>query len=264
MKKKLEKLIKLCVFLLTLFLFSSANNLSNPLVLMPQARIAVGASYMLGGYSLTNREVPSIFNRFYGSVSYAPVSFCNFGIDAGATQLEVAGDTTSVDTFGIFHGEYGFSGGGHIKLGTPFLFNNLLAIIAIFHGTTFSSKNNNGTIYSGLDACGGIGVQFHISSFGYITAGSQIYLITGKNKNYLGQKGYYSNVNNMRVWIGFDYFPKANIETKNLLYVSFETAISPKVKFNARAPVEEISFSVSVGSVTPQLYGKKTEIDWNP
>jgi hypothetical protein len=241
-----------------------AANLANPAVLIPAARVALGASYDINGVTITNNKVPCIFNRFSGRVSYAPFSLLNFGLDAGATQIDVAGDTTGKDTIGLFHGGYGFSGGGHIKFGTPFFFNDLVRGIAIFQGTIFSSENDAGATYGGQDAAGGLGVQFHIPSFGYVTAGSTVYLINGKNKGYAGGEGKYSNVNNVRGWLALDYFPPEKIRSKNMLYVSLELSVSPKVKFNGRAPVQEIGFSFSIGSITPRLYGQVSEVEWKP
>jgi hypothetical protein len=241
-----------------------ASNLADPTVLVQAARLSAGASYDLGGFSLTNDSVPCILNRFEARMSYAPFSFVNFGIDAGATQMEVAGDTTATDTIGIFHGKYAFSGGGHLKLGTPFFFNDLLSAVGILHGTYFSSKNNAGTVYSGIDANGGVGLQFHIRDFGYVTAGSSVYLIFGKNKSYDGQAGKYSNINNVRGWLAIDYFPTIAAGSKNLLYISLELTASPKATFNGRAPVQEMSVSVSIGSITRKLYGQESEVEWKP
>jgi hypothetical protein len=249
---------------LTACIGTYAANLSNPSVLMPPARLSVGASYDLGGYTITNRAVPGMMNRFQARLSYSPFSFVNFGIDGGASQMEVVGDTTAADTFGIFHGGYGFSGGGHLKLGTPFFFNNVMCGIGILQGGIFSSKNSAGTIYRGTDACGGLGLQFHVPSFGYITIGSQAYLILGKTTDFSGKQGYYSNVNNVRGWLAIDYFPPELPSSKNLFYLSFEMSVSPKARFNARAPVQEIGFSVSIGSITPRLYGQETSEEWKP
>ena len=242
----------------------SASNLADPAVLIPPARFSVGASYDLGGFTITNDSVPCLLNRFEARVSYSPFSFVNFGIDGGATQMEVAGDTTGTDTVGIFHGKYAFSGGGHLKLGTPFYFNDLVAAVGILHGTYFSSKNDAGAVYSGIDADGGGGLQFHIHDFGYVTAGSSVYMIFGKNKSFSGQEGRYSNINNVRGWLAIDYFPTIAASSRNLMYISLELTVSPKVTFDGRAPVQEMSASVSIGSITRKLYGKESEIEWKP
>jgi hypothetical protein len=261
---RLRKTIVISAVITFLYANLFASNLVNPAVLIPPARLSVGASYDLGGYTIANRAVPALMNRIQGRLSYSPFSFLNFGIDAGASQMEVAGDTTPTDTFGIFHGGYGFSGGGHIKLGTPFFFNNIVCGIGIFQGSIFSSQNNSGTTYGGTDACGGLGLQFHVPSFGYVTVGSQVYLIMGKTTDFSGKQGSYSNVNNVRGWLAIDYFPPALPSSKNLFYVSFEMSVSPKARFNARAPVQEINFSVSIGSITPRLYGQDMTEEWQP
>jgi hypothetical protein len=241
-----------------------AATLADPAVIFPPARVSIGASYDLGGYSITNNAVPGMQNRFQARLSYSPFSFVNFGVDAGATQMEVASDTTPKDTFGVFHGAYGFSGGGHLKLGTPFFFNNTMALVGIFQGTIFSSKNPTGTTYGGTDAAGIVGVQFHVPSFGYISLGPQVDFILGKTTDYKGNRGHYSNVNNVRGWLAVDFFPPPAMNSKNLLYVSVELSASPKVKFNARAPVQEAGFSVSVGVITPRLYGQESDVEWEP
>jgi hypothetical protein len=240
------------------------SNLADPAVLIPPARIAVGASYDLGGFSITNDTVPIVMNRFQARMSFSPFSFVNFGIDAGAMQMEVASDTTATDTFSVFHGKYGFCGGGHLKLGTPFFYNGLVSAIGIFHGTYFSSRNDAGAVYGGMDANGGVGLQFHVHDFGYITAGSSVYLIHGKNKSHAGQEGKYSNVNNVRGWLALDYFPTAAIGSKNSMYISLEVSVSPKLRFSNRAPVQEMSVSVSIGSISRRLYGQTSDVEWKP
>lgn len=241
-----------------------ASNLADPAVVVPAARLAVGASYDLGGFTITNDSVPCILNRIMARISFAPFSFVNFGVDGGATQMEIAADTTPPDTIGVFHGKYGFSGGGHLKLSTPFFFNDLVGAVGILHGTYFSSKNNAGTVYSGMDANGGVGLQFHIGDFGYVTAGSSVYLIFGKNKSYAGQQGKYSNINNVRGWLAIDYFPAAAVGSNNLLYISLEVSVSPKVAFNDRVPIQEMSVSLCIGSISRKLYGKAPDADWRP
>jgi hypothetical protein len=241
-----------------------AANLADPAVLIPPARLSIGASYDLGGNSITNGAVPSIMNRVQARLSYSPFPFLNFGIDGGTTQMDVASDTTATDTFGVFHGGYGLSGGGHLKLGTPFFFNNVMSLIGIVQGNVFSSKNGSGTTYGGTDAAGALGFQFHVPGFGYVTAGSEAYLIEGKTTDYTGKQGAYSNVNNVRGWLAVDYFPPENLGTKNLLYVSLELTVGPKVQFNARAPVQEFGFSVSIGTITPRLYGQESDMEWKP
>jgi hypothetical protein len=241
-----------------------AVTLADPAAPIPAARLAFGVSYDLGAYSLTNREVPSILNRYQAQISYAPFSFINFGVDGGVGQMDVAGDTTAADTFSVFHGGYGFSGGVHLKLSTPYFYNNLLCAIGIVHGGIFSSKSSASVLYGGTDAAGALGLQFHVQNFGFVTIGSEIYLIEGKNTDYAGSKGSYSNVNNVRGWLAVDYFPSDKLNNKNTFYVSAELTVSPKVSFNGKAPVEEMSFSVSIGAITPRLYGEQSEVEWKP
>jgi hypothetical protein len=242
----------------------SASNLADPAVLVPAARLSVGASYDLDGFSITNDTVHCITNRFQARLSYSPFPFVNFGIDAGLMQMEVASDTTPTDTFSVFHGKYGICGGAHLKLGTPFFYNDLVGAVGIFEGTYFSSKNDAGAMYGGLDANGGVGIQFHVPNFGYITAGPSIYLIYGRNRSYTGLEGRYSNVNNIRGWLAIDYFPTMAVESKNLLYISLEVTVEPKATFNERAPIQEMSVSVSIGSITKRLYGQPSEVEWKP
>jgi hypothetical protein len=261
----MTKTIKITIACLMASISSlSASTLANPAVLIPPARIAFGVSYNLEGISLTNREVPSMFNRVQGRISFSPFSYLNIGLDAGASQIEIASDTTTTDTISVFHGKYGFSGGGHIKLGTPFFFDNLVSIIGIANGSYFASKNEEGTLYSGFDGNGGIGLQFHVPTIGYFTAGTSVYLIEGKNKSYNGVEGVYSNVNNVRGWLALDYFPPEKMGSKNTFYLSLEVFASPKVAFNERVPVQEFGFSISVGSISQRLFGQETALEWKP
>ncbi|MBD3422104.1 MAG: hypothetical protein GF398_18480 [Chitinivibrionales bacterium] len=259
----------LSVALLSMSVVVYGANLANPAIPVPNARMAIGASYHLGGYTITNNEVPCILNRLHARASYAPFSLINFGVDAGASQVHVAGDTTATDTFATFAGKYAFSFGGHVKLATPFFFNDLLSFMLMGQGTSFSSKNDLGAAYEGLDINGAFGIQFHIKGFGYITAGPQLYLIDGEGKHGDGTSRSggaiaFKNVNNLRGWLAIDFFPKMKTFSENKTYVSFEVTLSPDVAFFDRAPVQEIAFSLGFGTVTKRLYGEANDVEWEP
>jgi len=240
-------------------------NLADPTVLFPVGRFAVAGSYDLGGYTITNDSVPCIMNRLHASLTYSPFSFLNIGFDLGATQMDVAADTTPQDTIGIFHGDYGFSGGLHVKIGSDFFYDGLFRFIGICQATYFSTSSANGTLYSGKDAAGVVGLQFHVPQFGYVSAGPQLYLIEGENKSYNSSiKNPYSNVNNLRGWLAIDYFPQDKLMTGNKLFFSIEISVSPTVAFDKRAPLQEASISISLGSITKRLFGEESEIDWTP
>jgi hypothetical protein len=247
------------------FSLSTGANLADPAVILPVARVALGASYDLGGHTITNDSVPALMNRFHGSLSWSPFTFLNIGIDAGVTQMDVAGDTTTRDSIGLFHGDYGFSGGLHLKLGTHFFHDDLVRIIGIGQVAYFSSKNKEGALYSGKDGAGVVGLQFHIPHFGYVTAGPQLYLIMGENKSYNSTaKHKYSNINNLRGWLAIDYFPQEKSLSSNKLFVSIEMSVAPKITFDKRAPLQECGFSISFGSITKRLYGEESDVEWAP
>ncbi len=253
----------LCLTIITGAAYGS--NLVNPLTPIPEARIAVAASYHLGGYTITNRNIPAMLNRFHARLSYAPLSLLNIGFDAGASQAEVAGDTTRGDTLGIFHGAFAFSYGTHLKLATPLYFNDLIGLIAIAQATHFTSENEQGAVYRGYDGCGAAGVIVHIAGFGYAAAGAKAYLIQGENRGY-NQNSYkeYSNSNNVRGWLAVDYFPRMQEVMTNKPFISFEVSLSPEAMLGGRAPVQELAFSIGIGSITPRLYGERSEIEWEP
>ena len=243
---------------------SSGLDGGNPATLIPTARLALGASYDVGGYPISNDSVPCIMNRFQGHITFAPCSFLNVGIIGGAVRMDVAGDTTAQDTTGIFNGNYGYSGGAHLIVGSDFFYNDLFRVIGIANATYFTSSNTAGATYSGIDGEGIIGLQFRIPHVGFISAGPELYLIDGKNKSYTKKYGNYSNISNLRGWLAIDYFPKEKIASDNKLCFSLEIALSPKARFNDRAPLQEIRFSVGLGSITKRLYGEVSEIDWTP
>jgi hypothetical protein len=261
MKKK--NFIFLC-FVIIAGVPVSASNLACPATLIPQARLALGCTYDVGGYTITNDSIPSIMNRFQGRCTFAPFSFMNIGINAGATRMDVAGDTTDKDTFGIFQGNYKFSAGASIVIGSRFFYNDLFRIIGIGQATFFSSTNANAAQYSGTDGAGVIGAQFHVKNFGYVTLGPEVYLISGKNKDYLGNQHRYSNLNNVRGWLSIDYFPHEKFISNNKFFISLEMALSPEADFNKRAPLQEIRFSIGLGSITKRLYGEESDVEWAP
>jgi len=257
------KLLNKCITIGFLSLgISNAANLANPGITFPEARIAIGASYDLGGYTLTNQELPSLFNRIHARVTYSPLKYVSIGIDGGTIRIDV--ERTS-DSAATFHGKFGYSGGGHLKLATPSFIKDKLTVVALAQGTIFKSENKFSAEYAGKDATGAVGIQVHIPGFGYITAGPWVYLIQGENRSYDGTTSFYSNINNIRGWLAVDYFPKMKELTNNSKpYISFEFSISPKANYSERIPIQEFSFSISIGSITNRLYGTQSEVDWSP
>ena len=238
-----------------------SSSLANPATALPDARIAIGTSYHLGGYSLTNSEIPSLFNRIHGRIEYAPFKYVALGLDAGVTNIEV--DRYN-DSIGIFHGKFGFSGGGHLKLSTPAFFNNTVGLIAIVQATYFTSKNDRNAAYSGEDGTGTVGLQFRIPGFGFISVGPWVYIIQGNNRGYDGETGFYSNTDNIRGWVAIDYFPKLGEVTSNKPYISLEFSISPKATYSEKVAAQGFSVSISIGAITKRLYGVESDVEWNP
>jgi hypothetical protein len=254
-----------CIVCIVMCFFDAgALNLANPATLIPVARMAVGASYDVGGYTISNDSVPCVMNRFQGRLTFAPLSFLNIGVDAGASRMFVAGDTTSADTIGVFKGNFGFSGGIHIIMGTRFFYNDLFRIVGIGQASFFSSSDNTKITYGGNEGTGAVGLQFHIPRFGYITVGPEIYLISGKNKGFDGIQHRYSNINNVRGWMAIDYFPKDKVMSNNKYYISLEISLSPMADFNKEAALQEIRFSIGLGSITKRLYGEESDVEWSP
>ncbi|MFP4163620.1 MAG: hypothetical protein ACLFVE_06555 [Chitinispirillaceae bacterium] len=237
-----------------------ASNLANPATAIPEARISMGASYHLGGYTISNREIPMIMNRIHGRISYSPIKHVNFGVDLGAAQVNVDRYSVGRDTVPVFEGGYGFSGGAHLKLTSPSIMNRF-CFIALAQGGMFFSENEPGALYGGKDGAAVLGVQVRIPKFGYVSFGPHLYIINGENRSYEGNESFYSNISNVRGWIAFDYFPKTEHLTKNKPYISVEFTASPKISSTSRVPVQEFSLSISFGAVTPRLYGMEKEAD---
>jgi hypothetical protein len=256
-----EKVKHLSVMVVLFVGYAGAANLANPAITLPEARVAVGGSYHLGGYALTNSNIPALFNRIHGRLEYAPLNHLTLGLDAGAAQIDVDRYDDSVP---IFHGKFGFSGGAHLKVSSPPVIRQMVSVIAIVQATLFESQNKYTASYGGKDGTGIIGIQVRIPGFGYISAGPWVYLIEGENKSFDGTTQFYSNTDNVRGWMAVDYFPKIKEESSNKPYLSFEFSISPKATSTKRIPVQAFSFSVSIGSISKRLYGAESEVEWNP
>jgi len=255
---------KILLIVLSIAALSMASNMANPAAAIPEARVAVGASYHLGGYTLTNEEIPAIFNRLHARVHYAPSSLLGFGIDLGTAQIDVDKSGSGSESIPLFHGKFGFSGGAHLRVSSPFFLKEHISLMGIGQATYFSSENKHGASYSGFDGSGAVGVQFHIPGFGYISAGPLVYIIQGSNKHYTGGTDFFSNANNLRGWISIDFFPKMKDLFSNKAYVSLEFSASPLINASSRIPVQEFSISLSIGSVTGRLYGTQSDMDWEP
>lgn len=259
--------MKKIVFMITCFFLSDlvlASNLANPAVNIPEARIAIGASYHLGGYTLSNKAIASLWNRVHSRLEYAPLKYLSLGVELGATQIDVDQFINGSDTVPVFQGKFGFSGGALLKLSTPAFLHDYLKITGITKASFFSSKNRHNALYKGIDGVGIVGIQFHIPRFGYITTGPLIHVIDGTNRSYTGEENYYSNLNNIRGWIAIDIFPRLKEITSNKPFVSIEFSMSPEIDCSRRIPIQEFSVSISVGSVTRRIYGIDNDIEWEP
>lgn len=256
--------IRMIVAALSTVSVSLASNLANPAAALPAARLAVGASYHLDGITITADSVPALMNRIELRACYSPTRLFNLGVDVGAVKMDVDSCTTARDTFGVFSGNFGFAGGGHIKLATPRFFKDRLGFVALGKAMYFNSENEEDAAYGGIDLAGAGGLQFHIKGLGFLTAGARVYLIRGTNRDYAGTEGEYANSNNVRGWVALDIFPRLETAGENRPYLSVEVSVSPDVEINERVPIRELGFSVCIGSVTGRLYGEAAGIEWEP
>ncbi|HEX2956368.1 MAG TPA: hypothetical protein VHO70_06045 [Chitinispirillaceae bacterium] len=255
---------KLPLLLLITVSIVYGSNLANPAVSVPVSRITIGASYLASGYTITNLEIPSLFNRIHARVEYSLLSNVSIGVDIGVTQIDVDKYAIGEDSFPVFHGKFGFSGGAHLKVSTPFILKNTLALTCIGNATTYSSKNTDGAMYGGFDGAGAIGLQLHIKRFGYISAGPMMYLIKGNNESYDGIKGKYSNINNLRGWLAIDFFPDLKEMSSNKPFITLEITASPEADYSKRIPLQEFSVSLCIGSVSKRLRGIENGVEWKP
>jgi len=253
-----------CLAVLCVPLASLAANIANPAGLQPGGRLYVGASYHVGGYSVTDLELGAIMNRFHARIGYCPLQYLNFGIDLGVTQMDVdsvtivtAGDTAHLSTF---QGNYGFSGAVHIKAGTPRLFNDMVGLFTTVQASMFTSDNDDGAYYSGIEGSGVLGLQVRVPKFGFLSVGAKVYYIEGTSKSYNSdtEKGYH-NTDNVQGWLALDFIPPFRADMRGKPYFSAEMTLVPGVSMGGSVPLEGISFSLAIGWISPRLYGEDLE-----
>jgi hypothetical protein len=247
-----------CLLLFGIMTCSFAANVANPGSLQSGANISAGASYHLGGYTLTNKKIPALFNRFHGRFDYTPWQFLSLGIDLGTIQLDVERYTSGTQSIGLFHGKYGFSGGAHLRLATPYIIKQSTSVFMFGQATMFKSKNEYEESYEGIDGTGVIAIQLKLGKIGAVSIGPLVYLIEGENKSRSGIINTYSNINNVRGWIAFDYLivNKDNPDSKT--YITLEFSASPKANYSKRIPIQEFSVSLAAGFISGKL-GKVKE-----
>jgi len=247
--------------LLCLTASSFGANLANPAAQVGDARMSFGASYFIGGADVTNLEIPLMMNRVGARVSYSPIRYVNFGVDFGIAQISVEKySADGRDTIPVFDGGIGWSAGGHIKLSSPYILD-YVSVLVLGNANAFRSTNKLDAYYGGADIAAAVGVQIRFPGVGCLSLGPQIYMIMGENKSFNGVEGTYSNVNNMRAWAAFDYFPEMALTGNQKPYMSIEFTASPKINGSKRAPVREFSLSLSVGIITQRLYGEATDFE---
>jgi len=251
-----KSMITVCFVILCLTAASFGANLANPAAQTGEARLAFGATYFVNGSTISNEKIPLMMNRAGARASFSPVKYVSIGLDLSAVQISVDQFEGPYDIVPIFEGNYGLSYGGALKLTSPFLFNNSVAFIAIANGNFFRSENKLGAYYGGKDGSAVLGVQVRVPNFGFISAGPHFYYIEGENRSYHRIKGTYSNINNLRGWIAFDYLPQV-IALNEMVqpYLSLEFSMSPKINSSSRIRVQEFSVAISMGTISQRLYG---------
>lgn len=252
------------IALLATILFSSvfAVNLTSPATPVPDARISLGLTYNLEGFELYQSDVEaySLTNRLNISVTFAPISNINIGVDFGAGNVAIS----SVDKIRDFHGDIGFSGGLNTKLSSNFI-NDRIAFMGILKANWFLSEGNEKSQYSGMDLSAGAGPIVHINNFGYIAAGVKYQEIVGKNRDFSGNDGKWSNDETLGGFIAVDYFPKSELISNYIPYITFELGVFPGAGLKEKdTSVKNLSFGISFGAITKRLYGKKSELNWRP
>ncbi len=243
---------------------TEADNLANPLAPLPPARVAVGVSYNFEGHTITNMEVNSVMNRILLRGTYSPLEYIDIGAGLGAGNTEVESFTTSQDRYSpVFQGKYSFAWELSLQLTTPML-NDMFGLTSIINGSGFSSENDEKAEYSGHNATGGVGMLFHIPNIGYASAGARMHLIRGTSRSYSGKKGSFSNINNLRGWIAFEYYPKLENSNKTVPYLGIEVSLSPDAGVGGSVPIKDMGISLVIGAVTKRLYGKHEGAEWRP
>lgn len=253
-----------CLLTLVLFLSSLvvASNLTAPATPIPDARLSLGLSYNLEGHELYKSDVEaySLTNRLCVSVIFAPISNINIGLDIGAGNVAI----NSTEAIREYRGDIGFAGGLNTKLSTNFI-NDRFAFMGIMKSTWFLSEGSAESRYSGMDLSAGAGPIIHINNFGYIAAGVKYQEIVGKNMDYSGNEGKWSNDKTLGGFFAIDYFPKSEMISNYIPYITFEVGIFPGAGLKQKeTSIDNISFGISFGAITKRLYGKKSELNWRP
>lgn len=256
------RIIKIALLATILISSAFAANLTSPATPVPDARIALGLTYNLEGFELYQSDVEaySLTNRLNISVTFAPISNINIGVDFGAGNVAIS----AADAIRDYHGDIGFSGGLNTKLSSNFI-NDRIAFMGIMKANWFLSEGNQESQYSGMDLSAGAGPIVHINNFGYIAAGLKYQEIVGKNMDYSGNEGKWSNDETLGGFIAIDYFPKSELISNYIPYITFELGVFPGAGLKEKeTSVKDLSFSLSFGAITKRLYGKKSELNWRP
>jgi len=250
--------LSILVCLITLGV-SHAANLANPAFNVNGGRLGFGVSYHLGGYTITNEEVPCLLNRVHGRLIFSPIPHFDLGIDLGIAQMDVDSYIGGGDTIPLFHGGVGFSGAAQVKGTTPFFLNEMVAGVLLVQGGLFSSENEYGALYKGYDGSAALGIQVKIQSYGYISAGVKAYYIQGSNRHYTDSENTersYSNLNNVGGWCAIDLTPELRGQIPGKPYFTIEISATPEATYDDRIPVQEFSISLSVGWISPRIFGE--------
>ncbi len=250
------------ISLLSLVSLSMAAGLASPIAPIPDARIGVGITYGMDGFNLYDSEIEAgaTLSSIQATVAYAPVTNINLGIDLGVTSVSVKTEETAKD----FSGDFGFSGGANAKLSSNFI-NDRVAFTGILKGGWFYSSTDEDYYYRGVTLSGSLGPTFHINNFGYLGFGYKYFEINGENEGSGNVSSYWGNDQTMGGYLSVDYFPKSEVISSYIPYISFVVDVFPEAGLQKNdIALHNISFSISFGAITNRLYGKKSEVNWRP
>ena len=217
------------------------------------SQVSLSAYFDHSGQDLFLDGSPSVLNSTGMSLDYGPWPFAQFGLFAGATELDVAlPDSRLADSSAYaFNTDYKFSGGASLKLATPRFANGTTRAVVFGSATYFDNEDEIGNGKLGFIYNGGATVQYLFRNRLNLVLGGEGYAVIGEQRTAAtaGQPFAISQpdgvIDFMRAIVGVEWYFKG----KNRPFVSVAFRPTGNTAWHDDLGIRNASISVSLGAM---------------
>jgi hypothetical protein len=216
-------------------------------------QVAISASFDHSGLFLYDDASPSILNSVGFGAEYAPWRMIQIGVFAGAAEFDIGVPESRRDdprAF-AFNSDYGFTGGGSLKLATPRFAKESLRLVVYGSAQWIQAQDGYSNERLGLYYQSGGSLQWSPISSMTLVLGGEYHTLDGTQKNGTGAKQGFgleglTAAEYLRGLIGIEYV----MPQKNRPFVNISVRPTGGLGWDDKLGVQGGSISVTFGVMT--------------